>query len=52
VPEWGEKDTVKEQALAALKKVMNFKQMQFDSQRQVYKEALEQQKSIEQMDSV
>lgn len=40
---------VKEQALASLKRVMEFKQAQFDMQRQAFKEALEQQKSVEEL---
>jgi len=33
VQEWDQKDSVKEQALASLKKVMEFKQAQFDHTR-------------------
>jgi len=51
VQEWDQKDAVKEQALNALKKVMSFKQVQFDAQRQTFKEALDQQKSIENIES-
>ena len=43
VAEWTDKDAIKEKALEALKKVMEFKQSQFDAQRQNFKELLEQQ---------
>lgn len=39
--DWTDKDQVKEQVLASLKKVMAFKQEQFDTQREAFKEQLE-----------
>lgn len=49
--EWDKKDLVKEQAIARVKRVMAFKQTEFDVQRQIFKDALEQ-KSLEANDSV
>ena len=49
--EWSEKEAVKEATLNSLKRVMAFKQTQFDSQRQVFKDALDQQKSVDNLGS-
>jgi len=51
VQEWDQKDVVKDQALACLKKVMDFKQVQFDKTRSTFKDTMEQQKSLEIMES-
>lgn len=51
VQDWDQKDSVKDQALVGLKKVMDFKQAQFDKTRQNFKDTMEQQKSLELMES-
>ena len=49
--DWADKDQVKEQVLASLKKVMAFKQEQFDTQREAFKEQLEAEEPLGQRDS-
>jgi hypothetical protein len=39
--DWKQKDQVKDQALSCLKKIVDFKQMQFDMQRTEIKEHIE-----------
>lgn len=48
--DWKQKDQVKDQALSCLKKIVDFKQMQFDMQRTEIKEHIEQ-KSLDQIES-